>query len=116
MTSQKNLLTFVICFLAWICFAPAASAEPYETIVNNGRADNRVDIVILGDGYTAAEMAIYKADAQNFINALFNEEPFKEYRRYFNVHRAVFLSADSQSRCRHSLTVERSGVAARSWV
>ena len=45
-----------------LCFSQIASAEPVETIINNGSAANRVDIAILGDGYTAADMQKYKTD------------------------------------------------------
>lgn len=38
-----------------LCLPQIASAEPSETIINNGDPANRVDIAILGDGYTAAE-------------------------------------------------------------
>ena len=31
----------------------AVRQTQYETIINNGSSDNRVDIAVLGDGYTA---------------------------------------------------------------
>src|ERR1044072_2346123 len=72
-----------------------ALAEPFETIINNGSAANRVDIAILGDGYTAADMQKYKNDVQNAMDQFFNNEPFHEYRNFFNVHRIDVISSQS---------------------
>ena len=70
-------------------------AEPFETIINNGSSDNRVDIAVLGDGYTAGELQKYKNDVQNFLQGFFAEEPFREYQRYLNVHRIDVTSNQS---------------------
>jgi hypothetical protein len=78
-----------------LCLPQIASAEPFETIINNGSAANRVDIAILGDGYTAAEMQKYKNDVQNAMALFFNNEPFHEYRNFFNVHRIDVVSSQS---------------------
>src|SRR6266550_3856845 len=73
----------------------AVRAEPYETIINNGSADNRVDIAVLGDGYTAGELQKYKNDVQSFLQGFFAQEPFREYQRYVNVHRIDVTSSQS---------------------
>jgi hypothetical protein len=72
-----------------------ASAEPFTTIRDNGDPANRVDIAILGDGYTAAQLAQYAADVAAFVKGLFAQQPFREYQRYFNVHRVDVISSDS---------------------
>jgi hypothetical protein len=84
-----------LCVLFLLAFARAASAEPAQTIIDNGDPQNRVDIVVLGDGYTAAEMSKYTTDVQQFVGSMFQEEPFKEYQRFFNVHRIDVVSAES---------------------
>ena len=73
----------------------SANAEPYETVLNNGDSQNRLDIAIMGDGYTQAEMEKYRTDAQNFIQGFLGEQPFLEYEKYFNVHRIDVVSAQS---------------------
>src|ERR1041384_8326286 len=85
-------LTVVLLIL---CIPHIALAEPVETIINNGNAANRVDIAILGDGYTAAEQQKYKDDVQNVMTRFFNENPFNEYRNFFNVHRIDVISSQS---------------------
>jgi hypothetical protein len=84
-----------LCLLAVVCFARAAAAEPVQTIVNNGDPANRVDIVILGDGYTAGELSKYQSDIQDFVQHMFEQEPLQEYKRFFNVHRIDVVSAES---------------------
>src|SRR6185503_18229981 len=78
-----------------LCLPQIASAEPFETIINNGSAANRVDIAILGDGYTSADMQKYRNDVQNAMTLFFNNEPFHEYRNFFNVHRIDVVSSQS---------------------
>jgi hypothetical protein len=86
-----------LCLLAVVCLARAAAAEPVQTVVNNGDPANRVDIVILGDGYTAAELSKYQSDVQQFVQLMFEQEPLREYQRFFNVHRIDVTSAESGS-------------------
>ena len=62
-----------------------------RTTINNGPSSNRVDIVILGDGYTTSELATtFTNHANNFINYLFDgsslTEPFGHYQNFFNTH------------------------------
>jgi hypothetical protein len=44
-----------------------------------------VDLLLAGDGYTAAEMDKWRADARRAAGALFREPPFRERRSSFNV-------------------------------
>jgi hypothetical protein len=63
---------------------PVAPA-PLITIQKTGEPEDRVDFLILGDGYTAAEAKKFEADARRLANVLFATSPFKENRRSFNV-------------------------------
>lgn len=54
----------------------------------NGPAEDKVDIVILGDGYTAEEMEKFHNDVERLCNEFFKVEHFKSRRTDFNV-RAV---------------------------
>jgi hypothetical protein len=83
-------------FLLCVWLAPASlHAQSFETLVNNGDPQNRVDIAFLGDGYTAAEQSKYQADVQNLVQGFFLQQPFLEYQKYFNVHRVDVVSAQS---------------------
>jgi hypothetical protein len=63
---------------------PVAPA-PLITIQKTGEPEDRVDFLILGDGYTAAEAKKFEADARRLTEVLFVTSPFKENRRSFNV-------------------------------
>ncbi len=45
----------------------------------------KVDFLILGDGYTAAEEPKFEKDARHLMDILFSTSPFKEHRSDFNV-------------------------------
>jgi hypothetical protein len=57
-------------------------------ILENGPAEKKLDIVVLGDGYTHEEMPKFRSDAQRLIGELFMVEPYKSRKSDFNV-RAV---------------------------
>jgi uncharacterized protein len=50
-----------------------------------GDPATKVDLLLLGDGYTAREIPKFIADARRLINILFSTSPFKEHRSDFNV-------------------------------
>jgi hypothetical protein len=75
--------------------SPAPPA-PWTTILNSGPSSNRVDIVIVGDGYTAGELpTTYTSHAQTFVNSFFNDAPLNAYKSFFNVHRVDVTSNQS---------------------
>ncbi len=63
---------------------PKAPA-PLIEIQKSGNPSEKVDFLILGDGYTAAEAAKFERDARRMTEVLFATSPFKERRRDFNV-------------------------------
>ncbi|MBZ5551303.1 MAG: IgA Peptidase M64 [Acidobacteriia bacterium] len=58
---------------------------PLLTFQNNGDSASKVDFLIVGDGYTAAEAEKFNTDARRLIEILFATSPFKERRSDFNV-------------------------------
>ena len=65
------------------------------TLFENGPASSKVDLLLIADGYTAAESAKFKGDAKRLIDALFAEEPFASRRSDFNVRLLHLPSAES---------------------
>jgi hypothetical protein len=61
------------------------SPAPVITIQKMGEPETKVDFLIMGDGYTAAEAKKFEADAKRLTEVLFSTSPFKENRRKFNV-------------------------------
>jgi hypothetical protein len=64
----------------------------FET-VKSGDPHNKVDIVILGEGYTKEEESKFSSDLEKFTNILLNKEPYKTYKDNFNVY-GVFKASD----------------------
>lgn len=54
-------------------------------VVESGPPRDKVDLLLLGDGYTAAEMEKWHRDARRTAALLFAASPFKEHRGDFNV-------------------------------
>ncbi|MGD0791992.1 MAG: IgA Peptidase M64 [Terriglobales bacterium] len=50
-----------------------------------GDPATKVDLLVLGDGYTAAERPKFEKDARRFVEALFSTSPFREHQKDFNV-------------------------------
>jgi len=61
------------------------SPGPLLTIQKMGEPETKVDLLILGDGYTDAERGKFEADAKRATEILFSRSPFKEHRKDFNV-------------------------------
>jgi hypothetical protein len=56
-----------------------------DIIAENGPADRKVDLVILGDGYSKDEMEKFRKDAVRMAGYLMNAEPFKSRSSDFNI-------------------------------
>jgi hypothetical protein len=68
-------------------FIKTERSNNYESfsVVNSGEPAEKVDIVIIPDGYKADEMAKFKADCDRFAEYLFGSSPFKENKDKFNI-------------------------------
>jgi hypothetical protein len=60
------------------------AARPWA-VVESGPPRDKVDLLLLGDGYAAAEMGKWHADAKRLADLLFSVSPFRERRSDFNV-------------------------------
>ena len=63
----------------------AAYRDAVVPIVNHGDSANKVDILLLGDGYTANEKDAFIAKARELVDTLFATAPFSHRREDFNV-------------------------------
>jgi len=73
----------------------AAYADQVVAIENNGDPALKVDILVLGDGYTAAETDQFVAKVKELADLLFATSPFKERRSDFNIWALAPPSAQS---------------------
>lgn len=66
-----------------------------QTLVSQGPVGNRIDLTIVGDGYTAEERGRFFEDARRLTADLFQEKTFASYLPLFNVHAVFVPSKDS---------------------
>ncbi len=64
-------------------------------VMINGSTATKVDILILGDGYTKKDMEKFRADAKHFTETLFSYQPFKKHKKDFNVRAMEVVSEES---------------------
>jgi hypothetical protein len=65
------------------------------SLMENGTPMEKVDIVILGDGYAKGDMEKFRRDAKHFNDVMFGTEPFRSRRRDFNVWTVEAESGES---------------------
>ena len=68
---------------------------PVLEIQRRGEPSHKVDLLLLGDGYTASECALFEAQARRLTEALFATAPFRQRQDDFNVWGLCPPSQDS---------------------
>ena len=63
------------------------------TLFESGPPAEKVDLLLIGEGYTTAQLPKFHADARRLVEALFAIEPFRSRRADFNV-RGLDLPSD----------------------
>jgi hypothetical protein len=64
-----------------------------------GPATQRLNLIILGDGYTESEQGKFAADVERNLNVMWSVEPFSSYRNYINIYALSIISGESGVRC-----------------
>lgn len=67
----------------------------WADVVRNGSSKNRIDVVLMGDGYEMDHLAAFDKLAADIPPLYARQSTFREYYSYFNFVRAVMLSAES---------------------
>ena len=75
--------------------AAARDAGALLKLHEAGDPETKLDLLILGDGYTAAERAKFERDARKLVGVLFGTSPFKERQRDINVWGLCPAAAES---------------------
>ncbi|GLZ08773.1 peptidase [Actinomadura sp. NBRC 104412] len=94
---------------AWAGPARATTAESATVVPVQVTGDpaKRFNLVILGDGYTAADLPKFRAHVDRHLNDLWTIEPFKTYRSYVNVYAVEIVSDESGVSCDPDLSSPR---------
>ena len=67
----------------------------YDAWIGNQDITKAVDIVILPEGYTQAEMGKFVKDCDFFVKSLFSYAPYDRYRESFNIRGVMAPSEES---------------------
>ena len=72
-----------------------------------GPPDERLNLVIMGDGYQYDQQSLFFGDVDRNLAVMWSTEPFRSYRNYINVYAVEIASIDygvrrdPDGRCRH---------------
>jgi Ca2+-binding RTX toxin-like protein len=80
--------------------ADAVSASGLRPVIVTGDSDNRVDIILLGDGYTDSEIdTTFTSDILDYLSYIFDDsaltQPFGRYENFFNIYAVDVVSNES---------------------
>ena len=81
--------------LAILLCAPPAVGEPVVTLTDHGDPRALIDVVILGDGFTAEQMDTFHAKARVVRDGFLADPPLSNYAAFFNFHAIEVTSAES---------------------
>ena len=81
---MKNRIVAALAALAWGLAAQAAAYQ-MDTLQWTGSTDLRINMVMLGDGYRADQLAKFNSDAKIVQAKFFSLTPLAQYKPYFNV-------------------------------
>ncbi|HEX8078199.1 MAG TPA: M64 family metallopeptidase, partial [Chthoniobacterales bacterium] len=99
--STRSRQTCLVLLCACLTFFQAGAALHAQTVAQireSGPRSNRINVVILSEGYTSAELTTkFPADAQRIMDGFLASEPFREYRDYFNFFTIAVPSQESGS-------------------
>ncbi|TDD20227.1 peptidase [Actinomadura sp. KC06] len=110
-TGRTTAIGAAVVTVLSLAAAPARAADPADATVVpvqvTGDPAKRFNLVILGDGYTPADMPKFRAHYAEHLNDLWTIEPFKSYRSYINVYAVEIPSGESGVSCDPSLSSPR---------
>ncbi|MGV4925367.1 M64 family metallopeptidase [Streptomyces sp. BHT-5-2] len=64
-------------------------------VIDNGDTKDRLDVVVIGDGYTADQLDQFHQDVKNKWNDFLGVEPYRTYQKLFNVWSVDAVSTES---------------------
>ena len=70
-------------------------APEHRYMLKSGSPDEKIDVVIVAEGYTAEEMDMFYSDAEVAMDAILAHEPFGKYKDAFNFIAVALPSKDS---------------------
>ncbi len=92
---EGNLVSNMFTVTSTAMDGRALIEAPWTTVIDNGPYANRIDIVSLSEGYAVGDLEMYAAHVDSLFGFIFDFEPFRTYRHFFNLHRVDVVSNES---------------------
>lgn len=73
----------------------ALPVTPHKYLHRSGSSEEKIDVAILAEGYTTAQMDAFYRDAQATVESILSHEPFKQMADRFNFVAVASPSADA---------------------
>lgn len=83
--------------LALMTTQPGFAQGTLYTLFTNGPTAKRINVVVLAEGYTVGQTNLFLADATNALNSLLAQQPYLEYKSYFNAFAIFVVSTQAGS-------------------
>src|SRR5262245_33139857 len=82
------------------CRSQSVDTDGLRAITTTGDSTNRVDLIFLGDGYTASEIeSTFTTHILDYLDYVFDDsaltQPFGRYENFFNVYAVDVISNQS---------------------
>lgn len=81
MKKHATLFAFLFLIGGFYCQAQKFTVD---TLQKTGPINRRINVVILGDGFTQSELPKFDAEARKFMDFFLSYNPFNAYKSYFN--------------------------------
>lgn len=97
---MKSRLVFRLWLLAWLAawWPQLVTAQgTLYPLFTNGPTAKRLNVVVMAEGYTTNQVSLFLFDATNAVNNLLAQQPYQEYRNYFNAYAIFVASAEAGS-------------------
>jgi len=70
---------------------------PLKDILIQGPRANRINMVVISEGYTDADLTQFTTHVEAVIDGFFNQAPFTDYKSYFNIYALEVPSSETGS-------------------
>ena len=94
MLSSPLIRPLIRCSAILLCL-PCAEAQTVLPLFESGSRDERINVVIIAEGFTEAELVGFPTKATELADHLFEEDPFKAYKAFFNAYAISIVSNES---------------------
>jgi len=92
---NPQLISRLLLLMVIMTGGAGAQTGTLFTVEQNGTRAQRINLVFLSEGYTAADMPNFATHVNTAVNFLFSKEPWQQYRSYCNVYRIEIASNES---------------------